>query len=212
MAGYVCALHDGEAPAVIIHQSLNPVSLVGVCREHEAQYLIGALAEELGTDGMALYEVVYDYLQTQSGQAAADQAEQAGEPKPWQSVEHYAMVVTDGHATQADICRCDRGVNHDQTGADASGIVPDGLISAECAFCGRVVFGIADGLAANLTSHVRQHHDASGMAFTFAGMDGDTPILFAESGSVAVGELAAAELPAGGPEQAASGPEQDGAA
>lgn len=212
MAGYQCAFCDTEQAAVFIHQCLQPVNVIGTCRDHDALYAIGSIAQQLGIDPDVLYEQVYT-LQQDAQEAARPPAPPEQETaSALEVIEHYALLLTSDGCQAVDLCRCARGVNHDQTGRDVTDVTPDGIISVACPFCESVVFGKDAGLARNLTSHARSQHEGFDGIFTWQGMDGDTPVISLSPPPTAGDQQAAQEAAQEAAQAAASAADSDGTA
>lgn len=176
--GYLCVYHDGEAPGVVIHQSLDIPSLVSVCREHEPIYHVDALAAQMGMDPQQLYDQLYEMQQEANPDSQPAATEPASDNQPVPAHDHYAIKIVPDGVNSVMICYCAQITNHDDQGNDATGTVPDGIISTICPQCEAPVFGVGAEIAANLRLHIAHAHDMQPPDFAFGGMDGDTPILF----------------------------------
>ena len=154
MTGYQCIYHDGEAEALHIHQTLGQPGVISVCGDCQPVYLFTSLAEVLGVDGGALYDVVRSYQVSEQQQGEPPAAPDADGEPPMPQGPHPAAVVTSGEVETWDWCACDAPGPHDQDGQWFTTAMLGQLREESCPHCGQNIRGTVDTIDEAIGDHL----------------------------------------------------------
>jgi len=147
-------LHDGEADALHIHQTLGQPGVISVCSDCQPMYLITALADAVQVDAGGLYEAVraYQLAVQQDGEPPA--APDAADDEPMPEGPHPVLMTSSGSIAGWGWCACDAPGPHDSDGAPVMGDLLAELREETCPHCPEVIRGTARDIDSGIRKHL----------------------------------------------------------